>query len=188
MRLRERAGHETGNRPCQDADQDRPDRIEVDRDLERAGDGLAEHDVDGDGDRDEHDRPGIEPAPAHGMSLLSPRWQPTGCTSARLTGPGHRAPVPGATRAPVSAVRRDAAAHRTRRACSTMEQRSMTTERPPSCAIRAASTLTIPSWSQRHRAPAATASAACGGHSSARRNTSTRSTGPSAATASASVG
>ena len=35
----------------------------------------------------------------------------------------------------------------------------MTTERPPSCAIRAASTLTIPSCSQRHRAPAATASA-----------------------------
>ena len=52
----------------------------------------------------------------------------------------------------------------------------------------AASQLTTPSWSHRQRAPAATASRACGTHSSERRKTSTMSNGPVAATASASVG
>ena len=64
----------------------------------------------------------------------------------------------------------------------------MTTLSPPSRAIRADSQSTIPSWSQRQRAPVATASLACSAHSSGRRNTSTMSNVPVAATASDSVG
>ena len=64
-------------------------------------------------------------------------------------------------------------------------QRSITTDRPPAAAIRAASQLTTPSCSHRQRAPTATASSACGTHSSDRRKTSTMSNGPVASTASA---
>ncbi len=71
---------------------------------------------------------------------------------------------------------------------STERQRSITTPSPPARAIRAASQLTIPSWSHRTRAPAATASVACAGQSSARRNTSTMSNAPVAATAAARSG
>ena len=67
-------------------------------------------------------------------------------------------------------------------------QRSITTDRPASWAIRAASQSTTPSWSHRQRAPAATASWAWGTHRSERRKTSTMSNGPVAAVASASVG
>src|SRR5450756_81873 len=67
-------------------------------------------------------------------------------------------------------------------------QRSITTSRPPVRAISAASQLTMPSWSQRTRAPSATASCAWAGQSSARRNTSTISNPPVAATAAARFG
>src|SRR3989442_1546753 len=73
------------------------------------------------------------------------------------------------------------------RRCSTAVQRSMTIDRPPAAAIAAASQLTPPSWSHRHWAPIATASRAWSTHSSGRRKTSTMSTDPVAATASASV-
>ena len=57
-------------------------------------------------------------------------------------------------------------------------QRSITTISPPSWAIRPASRLAMPSWSHRQRAPTATASRAGSAQRSARRNTSTMSTGP----------
>ena len=63
-------------------------------------------------------------------------------------------------------------------------QRSITTDRPASAAIWAASQLTTPSWSHRQRAPISTASRACGTTSSERRKTSTMSNGPVASAAS----
>ena len=66
-------------------------------------------------------------------------------------------------------------------------QRSITTVRPASPAIVAASQFTMPSWSQKQRAPIATASRAWGTTRSPRRKTSTRSNGPVAAAASSSV-
>ena len=67
-------------------------------------------------------------------------------------------------------------------------QRSMTTGRPPSWAMRAASQSTTPSWSHRAPQPVATAAAAIGGVYSGRRKTSTMSNGPVLATASSRVG
>src|ERR687898_536928 len=64
------------------------------------------------------------------------------------------------------------------RACSIFTQRSMTTSSPASRAIWAASSLTIPSCIQSTFAPMAAALRAIPGSSSARRNTSTISTGP----------
>src|SRR5450759_258845 len=54
-------------------------------------------------------------------------------------------------------------------------QRSITTARPASAAIRALSQLTTPSWSHSARAPIETASRAISGVSSGRRKTSTMS-------------
>ena len=129
-----------------------------------------------------------------------PRRRRDGCV-----GGDGRAPPPGADRrrdrdrrrragvprvpAPLTARRPTPGALAGRRSLrhSMAVQRSMTTSRPPSWAIRAASQSRRPSWSHRQRAPAATASRAWGTHSSERRKTSTRSNGPVAATASASV-
>ena len=56
----EEAGGGTGQRPGQRGHQDGADRVEVDGDLERAGHGRAEHDVEGHGHRHEHQRAGVE--------------------------------------------------------------------------------------------------------------------------------
>ena len=98
----------------------------------------------------------------------------------RLPGPVVDGAVAGWTvsRQPPDRGRRRSSAH------SIAVQRSITTLRPASCAIRAASQFTTPSWSHRQRAPAATASRACGTHSSERRKTSTMSNGPVPSTAS----
>src|SRR6185503_3691049 len=58
--VREPAGHGAGDRSREDADEDRPDRVQVHRDLQGGRDGLPEDDVDGDRDRDEHDRARVE--------------------------------------------------------------------------------------------------------------------------------
>ena len=98
------------------------------------------------------------------------------------------------TRAESSAIRRATAgsaangASITGGVASTARQRFITTLSPPSWAIRPASRLAMPSWSQRHVAPTATASRACSGQAGGSRKTSTISTGPVAATAAASVG
>ena len=84
-------------------------------------------------------------------------------------GGGRRAALP---------IERSASVASRRRRCSMAVQRSMTTARPPSAAIRAASQFTTPSWSHRQPAPTATASSAWGTHSSERRKTSTMSNGP----------
>ena len=49
-----------GDRSSQGADEDRADGVEVDRDLQRVGDGRAEHDVDRDRDGHEHEGPRVE--------------------------------------------------------------------------------------------------------------------------------
>ena len=107
-------------------------------------------------------------------------WCSSGSSSAdvwRGAGDGRRPFYRGPLSRPANSTRRHSIA----------VQRSITTSSPPSCAIRAASQSTTPSWSHRQRASAATASRACGAHSPGRRKTSTRSNGPVAVTASASV-
>src|SRR5206468_11767382 len=64
------------------------------------------------------------------------------------------------------------------RACSIFTQRSMTTSSPASIAIRAASSLRMPSCIHSTFAPLAIASRAIGGISLGLRKQSTRSTGP----------
>ena len=51
--VRQEAGGRAGERPGQDADEDRADRVEVDRDLQGRRHGLAEDDVHRDRDRHE---------------------------------------------------------------------------------------------------------------------------------------
>ena len=72
------------------------------------------------------------------------------------------------------------------RRCSIAVQRSITTGRPASCAICAASQLTTPSCIHSAPEPVAAALRAISGVCSGRRNTSTMSNGPVAATAASS--
>ncbi len=56
----EEAGGSAGQRAGQHGHQDGADGVEVDGDLERAGHGRAEHDVEGHGYRHEHQRARVE--------------------------------------------------------------------------------------------------------------------------------
>ena len=115
-----------------------------------------------------------DPAPAgadrRGRSRSSgSSWSSSGSSSADGRGRG------GVRRQPCRAIRPSSMA----------VQRSITTSSPPRVRDRARPpSSTTPSWSHSQRAPTATASRACGTHSSGRRKTSTMSNGPVAATAS----